>query len=393
VNDIQSEGEVPRNSPEHSSLRRSRRTDVFLALGIVVISVSFAVWSWRATNEVPKPLIKRTQHPPPTSNGSYPILAIRSSNAGDLEGFRLVVAFTTEQPSIQTDFWGDEFAVDLRSGKFVVKSTDIELRDTPYISLMRVYESFDSQTRAFGMGSEPGIDLCLQGSRWPYTYLDLTLADGNSLHFDRISEGTGYADAVYEYTTTTLKDFYRAEIRWNGNGWSLELPNGDIYIFPEAYSAKTCVKTSPVKIIKVNLGEIDLKRSSEGALLCICSHSGTIILQYDETLKIATIRNNKGDIDQYQYDLLGRLREVKRNQMIAYVFGYDGLLMTGVMDGNGREILSNIYLHGRIAQQRFANGDVYRYQYTVDSNNRVFETDVICPNGKVETFRFPQNQN
>jgi hypothetical protein len=45
-------------------------------------------------------------------------------------------------------------------------------------------------------------DLFPIGSRQPYTYIEVITCDGNSLRYERISKGTGYADAVYEHRQT-----------------------------------------------------------------------------------------------------------------------------------------------------------------------------------------------
>jgi len=41
------------------------------------------------------------------------------------------------------------------------------------------------------------------------------LPGGGSIHYARISPGTGYADAVYE-TTASPTRFYKSRIAWDG---------------------------------------------------------------------------------------------------------------------------------------------------------------------------------
>jgi hypothetical protein len=66
---------------------------------------------------------------------------------------------------------------------------------------------------------------------------------------------------------------------------------------------------------------------------------------------------------------------------VMHVQGYDPYLMTAVVDGAGRRLLQNIYNDidgGRISEQRLANGDVYRYEYTF-VKREIVETIVSDP--------------
>ena len=52
------------------------------------------------------------------------------------------------------------------------------------------------------------------------------------VHYVRTSPGTGWADAVFEHTSTPSA-FYKSAIRWNGHGWDLTLKDGTVYVFGE----------------------------------------------------------------------------------------------------------------------------------------------------------------
>jgi hypothetical protein len=88
-----------------------------------------------------------------------------------------------------------------------------------------------------GRNSNHSYDIAPRGSRWPYTFITLVLEDSDFLYFKRISDGTGYADAVFMHTETSTP-FYKATIAWNGNGWTLRLADGTEVRFPESYNAK-----------------------------------------------------------------------------------------------------------------------------------------------------------
>ena len=78
-----------------------------------------------------------------------------------------------------------------------------------------------------------------------YTYQILVLEDGDYLFFDRVSPGTGFADAVYQHTETSSR-FYKAVTQWNGNGWTTWLTDGTRIEFPEAYKSTNMAQGAPI---------------------------------------------------------------------------------------------------------------------------------------------------
>ena len=79
-------------------------------------------------------------------------------------------------------------------------------------------------------------NLFLTGHRYPYSDINWSLPDNQIIHFDRVSSGTGYADAVFEAAASD-PDFTGARQSWNGFGWDLSTPNGMTYLSPEAYNS------------------------------------------------------------------------------------------------------------------------------------------------------------
>lgn len=87
----------------------------------------------------------------------------------------------------------------------------------------------------------------LYGNRFPYTYVEWWLPDRQVIHYGRISRGTGFADAVYEATSTT-PGFGGSRAAWNGWGWDMNLVDGTTYLSPEAYNATRAGQGSLVGI-------------------------------------------------------------------------------------------------------------------------------------------------
>src|SRR5207245_1034704 len=115
-----------------------------------------------------------------------------------------------------------------------VCSSDL-IQDILPLVLTRCYRLWDEDSRAFGVGWNHPYDILPVGTRNPYTFVNLIMPDGAAIHYDRISKGTGYADAVYEHTETATP-FLHSEIAWNGDGWNLRFPDGSLMLFPENYS-------------------------------------------------------------------------------------------------------------------------------------------------------------
>ncbi|HET9712240.1 MAG TPA: DUF6531 domain-containing protein, partial [Pyrinomonadaceae bacterium] len=115
--------------------------------------------------------------------------------------------------------------VDLATGLFVYSKTDLVIPDTLPLVLTRTYRPRDTVSRPFGIGTTHPYELFIVGDTFPYTFADLILPDGGRVHYDRISPGTGFSDAVYEHTETP-SIYYKTQIRYVGGRWHLTLHDG-----------------------------------------------------------------------------------------------------------------------------------------------------------------------
>jgi YD repeat-containing protein len=298
----------------------------------------------------------------PSWDGSYPFLGISpiklASNPVQFKSSILLI-----KPTVRHDSPIDEFLVDLHSGMFVLRQTDLFVSDSAPLSLARTYRVRDFYSRAFGVGTNHPYDICPTGTRFPYTYMDLNLEDGRQIHFRRISKGTGYADAVFAHDETS-SEFYGARVIWNGDGWTLDLRDGGKFLFPEAYHAKNYAQGAPVEIQDANGHRIQLKRDKTRNLQQLISASGrTITFKYDAADRIIEAVDDAGNIRKHSYDSSGHLESVADASHLLYRFeyapllhspGYDPYLMTAVLDGGWTVLLRNVYRDGRVSQQRLA---------------------------------------
>ena len=91
----------------------------------------------------------------------------------------------------------DVFEIPLTGGFLHVK-TDLYVSDVMPLAFTRCVVPLDDWARRFHVYVPHVYDLFMYGDRFPYTYLNWTLPDRQEVHYQRVSAGTRYEDAVYE---------------------------------------------------------------------------------------------------------------------------------------------------------------------------------------------------
>jgi RHS repeat-associated protein len=281
--------------------------------------------------------------------------------------------------------------VDLWSGLFVLTQTDLMLPDTIPISVTRTYRPRDSITRAFGIGTTHAFEIFLIGDTNPWTYIELVLPDGGRIHYDRISTGTSYTDAVYEHTSTPSA-FYKSRVTWDASiAWNLTLRDGTVYTF-RAGDGATVAREAGLMSIRDRYGNtITATRDSSSRLTKLRSPNGRFIdFTYDASNRVTQIADNVGRTVSYAYDANGRLWKVTDPLGGVTEFAYDSShRMTSIKDARGTTYLTNEYDgNGRVTRQTLPDGGIYQFAYTLDGNNKVIQTDVTTPLGNVRRVSF-----
>jgi hypothetical protein len=330
---------------------------------------------------------------PPTWDGSYPHLVISPIAESNPLNFKYSIAML--QPTVRHDSPVNELDVDLHTGRFILRQTDLFVPDVIPLALTRTYITWDYHSRAFGVGGNHPYDICPTGTRFPYTYQNLNLEDGYEVYMPRISEGTGYADAVFRHSQTS-SEFYGAQDAWNGNGWTFTFRDGRRMFFPEAYFAKSFAQGAATEMRDAEGHSIHLKRDALRNLERLISPSGhTISFKYDGD-RIIEADDGAVHIRQYSYDLGGHLTTISDGTRILYRLeyerlmseaGYDPWLLTAVLDGKGYAILRNKYLWGRVSAQQLADGESFHFEYQL-KGREVLQTIVTLPSGKKQLFSF-----
>ncbi len=376
-------------------------------LGQVAIIVLCAIVVWLAyripsptsiSQPLPVPELLPISDTKPNWDGAFPFLVIRFANH-DPKHYRFEIEIDNIKPTVHHETAVNEFQVDLHSGLFVLRQTDLFVPDVMPLVLTRTYRPWFLFVRAFGVGANHPYDICPTGTRFPYTYEYLNLEDDRRIYFPRISKGTGYADAVFRHSETS-SEFYGAQDAWNGNGWTLDFPDRRRFLFPESYNARTFAQGAPTDMSDGAGHHIRLNRDAVRNLKQLVSPSGHVItFQYDTANRIVEASDDSGNVREYDYDSTGHLAMVADATKLLYRFryeallfferGFDPYLMTQIEDGNGIVLLRNNFAdQARVSAQKLADGQVIRYEYLFKDSHEIIETTVTLPDGTQRRFFF-----
>jgi len=347
----------------------------------------------------------------PKSDGSYPV--IRAA-LGLMPGTATAVSsreYRTSRVSHFLDGAEDSSEVDLRTGVFVLRHTDLMIADSIPLVFTRVFHTVGDPAShipgnwafvggdshpSFGPGFSHTYDICPMGDHNPGSQMEVVMADGNSLHFVRISKGNGYANAWYEQLDVS-SEFYKARLWWNGIGWTLSLEDGTTYLFPESSDGKNLAQGATLEMRDPEGHRVQLARDGRHNLRRLVSPSGRIItLEYDKDGLIQQAHDDAGHHVDYSYDSLSRLTVVHDSLGPIFRYKYDRRSTDKIViveNGEGRAFLRNTYdPFGRVSEQVFADGSRYGYTYEVNGRGQVTETMVTTPDGKMLTFDFENGE-
>ena len=279
--------------------------------------------------------------------------------------------------------------VDLGTGLFVMRKTDLALPDVLPLVLTRTYRPQDSASRPFGIGATHPYETFLW-SAVQYQEADLVLADGGRVHYVRTSPGTGFTDAVFE-PSGTPSAFQGSRIVWVG-GWQLTLKDGSSMLFGE---------NAPLYAIRDRYGNtIRIERAGttggfpSGDITQIVSpHGRWIRFTYDSSHRIIRAEDNTARAVTYAYDSSGRLTRVTDPAGQTTQYSYDSAnRMTQIIDPKGIAYLTNQYdNNSRVIVQKQADGSQYQFSYTTDggpNGGKITRATVTNPRGIARQVNF-----
>jgi len=324
-------------------------------------------------------LLNRTDAPLPKFDGTFPCVFETITESDSAQIGRCNSAATQSGPV-------DRFESDLRYGDFIVSQSDLYLNDVFSVPLTRSYNSGDylspNRVHAFGKNANHSYDMAPVGTRFPYTEMELVLENGDFLYFPRVSEGTGFADAIYQQTETS-SEFYMAVIAWNGDSWTLWRTDGGAIHFPEAYGSKSVAQSAAIEMRDAEGNRLELIRDEQRNLQEIRTpHKHWIRFKYDDQWRIIRAEDDQGQWAEYRYDGNGMLTDVSLASGKRRHYLYNGDMTTEIEDENHRVLVRDSYTGRSLVGQDFGNGQVYSYSYQPSANGIYAETvDVTSPYG------------
>jgi RHS repeat-associated protein len=283
--------------------------------------------------------------------------------------------------------------VDLGTGLFVDRQTDLTVPDVMPLAVTRTYRQGDTVSRAFGVGTSLGYAMNLWSEHRFYE-ADLVLPDGGRVHFRRTSpaDPTTFRGAAF-VADPTPTEFQGSTLVWNSNGWDLRLVDGTTYVFGDE---------APLQAIRDKFGNTTtITRApdpadtngivrAKGPITHVTSPNGNwLAFSYDTAGHVKTVTDNVGRQVSYTYkgDNLQTVTD-PTGAVTTYGFNTAGRLAT-ISSPRGNTYLTNEYdTAGRVHKQTQADGGTFTFDYTVGADGKITATQVTDPNGHVRKVTF-----
>ena len=229
--------------------------------------------------------------------------------------------------------------------------TDLSLPGNPPIAFTRVVQRYGDWNSKFQVYLPDEYLTFPTGHRNPYTDMTVWLADRRGIFFNRISKGTGYADAVYKPGDTGSL-FDNALIGWIGNEWDCDLADGRTLVFPDSYSARRPQQDSMVGLIEPSGSSLTLDRDGEGNLHEVRSSDGRWMKLHYRGPLVVSVKDSAGEKAVYSYDKKNRLSFSTNTagETLSYAYNESG----------GLERVENAKTHQQVLSVQYASGGLPR---------------------------------
>jgi YD repeat-containing protein len=334
----------------------------------------------------PKLLSTYREVEPKRVDGRYPCLLMKRQHNNGTGRARFDVTVDKCLPKSLIDSEVDEIEVNLRSGLIITKTTDLFVPGLQPMAATRCYRSWDLYSRTFGRNTTLSWDMYPVGDKHPHTYMDLYLCGGSEIHYERISQGSGFADVLYEHRQTATS-FFGSRIRWNGNAWDLKLADGTEMFFPGTYKGGRSNDGALIVFRGAKGGSITIERDRRRNLKRLIEpNQKSITFEYDSRNRVVRAVDDQKQVVKYAYDVVGRLVEVQRAGLTNR-FDYDYEDIRAIFE-NGQRLVQFQYSSGLVEQISLLDGRQYkiRYDYDSEAKSKILRTYLTLPNGMVHKF-------
>ncbi len=284
-------------------------------------------------------------------------------------------------------------SADPGTGIFTYQQTDLTLSDVVPIQLGRSYRELDGTSRAFGIGMAFNYDLeIVTDPSGNYSYVDLVLPDGAQVHYPRITPGGDFLDGAYQHTSSPTI-YYGSTVTWNGSAWVLMRKDGTQMIF--------AIESMLTSITDRNGNTVQIQRPRElpdGSInynaTQITSPNGRwISLTYDSNGRVDSAQDNTGRTVWYVYNSSGYLSTVYdvNGGTTAYTYDSAGRMQSYTTPDGNIHANNQYNSNNGVTQQTMPDGSAYGFNYNLDSNGNLIQTDVLSPLGTTNSLTFNSN--
>ncbi len=291
--------------------------------------------------------------------------------------------------------------VDLGTGLFDYRKTDLHLPGPMPISLTRIYRQGDTNNYEFGLGTTTQYEAFLDPPVPLYQQADMIMAGARRVHFDRVSPGTSFNNAVMR-ASPMPGPYYGSLLAYSGGRWNLTRPDGSTLVFNDVYSDLLEIRDRFANRVLV-LGPNGLNPNPVTQI--VSYPSGRWISLSLTSNKVTSAKDNLGRTVNYTYETGSRLKTVTDANQVGQpspkattytwttVTGCDPTkVITGITDPRNITWMTNTYGTGcRVTQQTVPTStgtETWDYAYTVDGSGRVTQTDVTDPNEVIRRVTF-----
>jgi RHS repeat-associated protein len=270
--------------------------------------------------------------------------------------------------------------VDLSSGIFILRKTDMVLPGLIPIEITRTYRPNLSSIGSFGFGGNFNYDLSIRPSG--SQALSYQLPNGNRYTFSQQPDGS-YVNSSFPFLRGVIVT------RLSDGKTLMRLRDGTLRTFNAAGSL--------TEVRDRNSNRIIINRSGTNEITQIMDASGrAMTLSYEQRGSfrlISFITDPIGRVVRYGYDGSLRLTTITdpAGGVTTYTYDADNRIAS-ITDARGILFLTNEYdINGRVIKQTQADGSLYSFRYTL-AGTTVTQTEVTDPNGNTTTYRFNGRQ-
>lgn len=282
---------------------------------------------------------------------------------------------------------GDGDPVACETGTFTHSVTDLTLGDVVPLTVTRSYRTKDATARLFGKGMSSDYSAFITSGDPlnQFTYMLVAWGDGSQVRFNRISGTGAYLTSVFEGNEAPGR-FFKAIMQYSLAVGMMEVKTrtGEIYRF------QTGAGGGYLREQLDRFGNSTKITRTGSQIQRITSPSGRYVDFIYTGANPTEVKDFTGRRIQYLYDANSFLTKITYpdNTTEEYTYNASGNMLT-VKDRRTNTMVTNEYdANQRVIKQTLADGAIYQFAYTLDTNGNVTRTDVTRPRTLVRRIDF-----